>query len=73
MYSNGNFLFYPTTIDQRRTGVLTVGLDLQGKVAGYDFAPAVIDERGRPQLVDGAAKQRILDDLESLKPGAGRC
>ena len=73
MYSNGNFVFYPTTEDQRKTGVLTVGIDRDGKVVGHDFAPAVIDAQGRPQLIDGAARERALADLASLAPGAGRC
>jgi poly-gamma-glutamate synthesis protein (capsule biosynthesis protein) len=73
MYSNGNFVFYPTTEDQRKTGVLTVGIDRQGKVVGHDFSPAVIDSKGRPQLIGGTARDRALDDLVSLTPGAGRC
>ncbi|MEO5840172.1 MAG: CapA family protein [Acidimicrobiales bacterium] len=73
MYSNGNFVFYPTTEDQRKTGVLTVGIDRQGKVVGHDFSPAVIDAQGRPQLIGGAARDRALADLASLAPGGGRC
>ena len=73
MYSNGNFVFYPVTHDQRTTGVLTVGIDRDGKVVGHDFAPAFIDEKGRPQLVSGVARDRALADLASLTPGAGRC
>ena len=73
MYSNGNFVFYPTTEDQRKTGVLTVGIDRKGKVVGHDFSPAVIDAQGRPQLIGGAARERALADLASLAPGQGRC
>ena len=73
MYSNGNFVFYPTTEDQRKTGVLTVGIDRQGKVVGHDFSPAVIDLNGRPQIIAGSARERALADLASLTPGAGRC
>ena len=73
MYSNGNFVFYPTTEDQRKTGVLTVGIDREGKVVGHDFSPAFIDAQGRPQLIGGAARERALADLASLTPGAGRC
>jgi poly-gamma-glutamate capsule biosynthesis protein CapA/YwtB (metallophosphatase superfamily) len=73
MYSNGNFVFYPTSAEQRRTGVLTVGIDREGKVIGHDFSPAVIDLRGRPQLIEGTARDRALADLASLTPGAGRC
>ena len=73
MYSNGNFVFYPTTEDQRKTGVLTVGVNREGKVVGHDFAPAVIDAQGRPQIIGGAARDRALADLEALAPGAGRC
>jgi poly-gamma-glutamate capsule biosynthesis protein CapA/YwtB (metallophosphatase superfamily) len=73
MYSNGNFVFYPTTEDQRKTGVLTVGVDRQGKVVGHDFAPAVIDAQGRPQLIGGVARDRAIADLAALTPGAGRC
>src|SRR4029078_1392783 len=53
MYSNGHLVFYPTTDDQRKTGVLTVGIDRKGKVVGHDFSPAVIDAQGRPQLIGG--------------------
>jgi poly-gamma-glutamate synthesis protein (capsule biosynthesis protein) len=73
MYSNGNFVFYPTTTDQRTTGILTVGIDREGVVVGHDFAPAYIDAQGRPQLVTGAARERALADLASLTPGGGRC
>ena len=73
MYSNGNFVFYPTTEDQRKTGVLTVGIDRKGKVVGHDFSPAVIDSQGRPQLIGGAARERALADLAALAPGAGHC
>jgi poly-gamma-glutamate synthesis protein (capsule biosynthesis protein) len=73
MYSNGNFVFYPTTTDQRTTGILTVGIDRDGKVVAHDFTPAYIDAQGRPQLVTGAARERALADLASLTPGAGRC
>ena len=73
MYSNGNFVFYPTTDDQRKTGVLTVGIDRKGKVVGHDFSPAVIDAQGRPQLIGGTARERALADLASLAPGEGRC
>ena len=73
MYSNGNFVFYPTSDDQRKTGVLTVGIDRQGKVVGHDFAPAVIDSQGRPQLIGGSARERALSDLAALTPGAGQC
>src|SRR5438477_2134462 len=73
MYSNGNFVFYPTSDDQRKTGILTVGIDRQGKVVGHDFAPAVIDSQGRPQLIGGSARERALSDLAALTPGAGQC
>lgn len=47
-HSLGNFVFYATRAEQRRTGVLTVTLGEEG-VAGYRWDPATIDSRGRPQ------------------------
>lgn len=46
--SLGNFVFYATRAEQRRTGVLTVTLGEDG-AEGYRWDPATIDSRGRPQ------------------------
>lgn len=72
MYSNGNFVFYPTTIEQRTTGVLVAGVDKNG-VVGHEFIPAYIGTDGRPNLVGELDATRILDDLATLTPGAGVC
>ena len=69
-YSLGNFAFYATKAEQRRTGVLTVTLDDDG-VVGHRWTPATIDSRGRPQPDAGPTTTASEGALQQATAGDG--
>jgi poly-gamma-glutamate capsule biosynthesis protein CapA/YwtB (metallophosphatase superfamily) len=71
-YSLGNFVFYATRPEARRTGVLTVSFSPEGMVVGQRFDPARLDG-GRPVLLEGADRDAAAAAFEALAPGGNRC
>ncbi|MBV2156417.1 CapA family protein [Kitasatospora sp. SUK 42] len=72
-YGFGNFLWYGTSnyANSNETGVTTLTLTADGKVAGESFAPATIDDKGIPQPVTGAAADAALKRRDGLRGCAG--
>ena len=66
VYSLGNYWFNSKTLD---TGIVQVRLDAHtGEYLGMRFVPA-LQSGCRTTMCQGAEKQRILDELESLSKG----
>ncbi|MCU1343988.1 MAG: hypothetical protein JWL70_254 [Acidimicrobiia bacterium] len=72
-YSMGNFVFYAKRDVARRTGVLTVSFSPDGSVVGQTFDPALIDARGRPIPLTGAAADQARAAYNNLRIGGPSC
>jgi Bacterial capsule synthesis protein PGA_cap len=72
MYSNGNFLFYSVHAEQRRSAVLTVDVQGDGRVVGHALHPVLLNARGQPELVGPADRIAALGALAELSR-PGRC
>ncbi|MFJ4187143.1 CapA family protein [Kitasatospora sp. NPDC089509] len=72
-YGFGNFLWYGTSnyAFSNETGVTTLTVGADGKVTGEAFAPALIDDKGIPQPVTGAAADTALKRRDGLRGCAG--
>ncbi|MFF7991454.1 CapA family protein [Kitasatospora xanthocidica] len=72
-YGFGNFLWYGTSNypNSNETGVTTLTLTADGKVAGEAFAPATIDDKGVPEPVTGAAAEAALKRRDGLRGCTG--
>ncbi|MER7846334.1 CapA family protein [Kitasatospora sp. NPDC096077] len=72
-YGFGNFLWYGTSnyAFSNETGVTTLTVSADGKVTGEAFAPALIDDKGIPQPVTGAAADAALKRRDGLRGCAG--
>ena len=72
-YSGGNFIWYNNSSPNDLTGLLTVELG-EGGVRRHEFAPARIDNMGRPIPLTGQAAADVRARLDSLTPGGpGPC
>lgn len=69
-YSLGNFLWYATSTESGRTGVLTVTLDRTG-VVDVSVAPARIGADGQPRPADADDADRLQRAISTRVPGAG--
>ncbi|MDQ4037847.1 MAG: CapA family protein, partial [Actinomycetota bacterium] len=65
-YGLGNFVWWRPGAASDDTGVLTLTVQ-SGAVTGWLFTPAVIDDAGRPRLVDGLGVAERLADFEELR------
>ncbi|MFI6152808.1 CapA family protein [Kitasatospora sp. NPDC051170] len=72
-YGFGNFLWYGTSnyANSNETGVTTLTLTKDGKVAGETFTPATIDDKGIPQPVSGAMAANALKRRDGLRGCTG--
>ncbi|MFF3067289.1 CapA family protein [Kitasatospora sp. NPDC057936] len=72
-YGFGNFLWYGTSNYpfSNETGVTTLTVTGDGRVAGEAFAPATVDDRGVPVPVTGAAAEAALKRRDGLRGCAG--
>lgn len=72
-YGFGNFLWYGTSnyANSNETGVTTLTVTKDGKVAGETFTPATIDDKGIPQPVSGATAANALKRRDGLRGCTG--
>jgi poly-gamma-glutamate capsule biosynthesis protein CapA/YwtB (metallophosphatase superfamily) len=70
VYSAGNFVFPTMSAPTRRTAIFEFEISGDQPIS-VRLTPAVIDERGAPQLVNGEARLDILNEMNKLSKPLG--
>ncbi len=65
VYAHGNFIFDQMWSQKTREGMVGKYTFYDNKLIGAEFLPVQIDDYGQPHFLEGADKQRILDDLKT--------